>query len=48
MKHMNITCHVDRFRDSSAVYPRASKLESALGLWDLSMVRGYMYVATDR
>jgi hypothetical protein len=34
MKHMNTTCHVDRFRDSSAVYPSASKFESAVGLSD--------------
>jgi hypothetical protein len=34
IKHMKTTCHVDRFRDSSAVYPSASKFESAVGLSD--------------
>jgi hypothetical protein len=41
MKHMNITCHVDRFRESFAVYPRASRFMAALGcIWGLSMVLG--------
>lgn len=31
IKHMNTTCHVERLRESSAVYPRASRLASALG-----------------
>lgn len=31
IKHINTTCQVDRLRESSAVYPRASRLTSALG-----------------
>lgn len=29
MKTMNMTCHVDRLRESSGVYPRPSRLASA-------------------
>lgn len=31
MKLINITCHVERLRDSSGTYPRFSRLESADG-----------------
>ena len=29
---MNVTCHVERFRDNSGVYPKDSRLVSAEGL----------------
>lgn len=29
IKHMNTTCHVDRLRESSGMYPNDSKFESA-------------------
>lgn len=30
MKTMNMTCHVDRLRASSGVYPKTSRLSSAV------------------